>query len=150
MTAPATLFIEREFMAAPERVFAAFEDIGAWWSPAELKVVTAENDFRVGGRFRLVMAPPGSGLQVIVTGRYLEIERPWRLVFTHVFQGDDPWTHEVGLIDRDTRVEIELQATADGTRLTLTQSELPEAAREAIGGGWGGILEGLAAYLRQA
>ena len=150
MTEPASLRLERDFAAGPERVFAAFEDIGAWWTPAELRVVAAENDFRVGGRFRIVMAPPGGGPRVIVTGRYLEIERPRRLVFTHVFQGDDPWMHEVGLIDRDTRVEIELQATTEGTRLTLTQSELPESAREAIGGGWGGILEGLAAYLRQA
>lgn len=150
MTDPARLHLERDFTAAPERVFDAFEDIGAWWTPAELRVAKAENDFRVGGRFRIVMTPPGGGLQVIVTGRYLEIERPRLLVFTHVFQGDDPWMREVGLIGRDTRVEIELRETAEGTRLTLTQSELPEAAREAIGGGWGGILEGLAAYVLKA
>ena len=69
-------------------------------------------------------------------GRFLEIDRPKRLVFT--------WSSEYA--GEDSRVTLEFEAQQDRTRLTLTHERLPsKKAIEMHTQGWSAILDKLAA-----
>ena len=60
------------------------------------------------------------------SGRFLEITRPRRIVFT--------WTSPHA--GQDTRVTLDFAAAGERTLLTLTHERLPEAMVEAHRGGW--------------
>lgn len=99
--------------------------------------VEAEVDLRVGGRFRIVMRDRDT--EIDHTGRYLVVEPPTRLVFTWMsaFTGPEP-----------SLVTIDLEPDgADATRLRLVHSELPEAMAASHRGGWGTMLDRLAAVI---
>ena len=56
-----SLTLTRRFDAAPARVFSAWTDpekITRWFGPEKVKVVNAESDPRVGGRYRIVARGP--------------------------------------------------------------------------------------------
>jgi len=109
--------ITRRFDATPDRVFEAWlnpELISAWmFGPAvrEEEVVRITNDPRVGGSFSFVVRRQGEEINHV--GEYLEIQRPWRLVFT--------WGIDVA---EGSRVVINITAEGAGCELTLTH-ELP-------------------------
>jgi uncharacterized protein YndB with AHSA1/START domain len=115
--APSQVRVTRHFDATPDRVFDAWlnpELIGAWmFGPAvrEEEVVRITNDPRVGGSFSFVVRRQGEEINHV--GEYLEIQRPWRLVFTW---GID----EAG----GSRVVIDIIVQDAGCELTLTH-ELP-------------------------
>jgi uncharacterized protein YndB with AHSA1/START domain len=83
---PIQVCVTRRFDAAPDRVFDAWlnpELIRAWmFGPAVRgeEVVRITNDPRVGGSFSFVVRRQGEEINHV--GEYLEIQRPWRLVFT--------------------------------------------------------------------
>ena len=67
-------------------VFDAFtkpEFVKRWWAPKSrgLEIVQCEADVRVGGAYIYALARAGE-VVVTFTGRYLEIERPKRVVYT--------------------------------------------------------------------
>ena len=115
--APIQVRVTRRFDATPYRVFDAWlnpELIGAWmFGPAvrEEEVVRITNDPCVGGSFSFVVRRQGEEINHV--GEYLEIQRPWRLVFTW---GID----EAG----GSRVVIDIIAQDAGCELMLTH-ELP-------------------------
>jgi uncharacterized protein YndB with AHSA1/START domain len=130
--------VERWMPAPPNRVFEAWLDPGSmarWLSPTGHAVVAS--DPRPGGRFRIVMI--GEDTQIEHVGRYLELEPGRRLRFTW----SSPYT------GGDSLVTVELEAASDGTRLTLVHERLPEEHREPHAGGWGRMLDLLAAELAQ-
>jgi uncharacterized protein YndB with AHSA1/START domain len=137
---PPSLCIVRVLPARPEEVFDAWidpESLRTWMCPGAMSVSAVEVDARVGGSFRIVMR--GAQGDVEHTGRYREIRRPERLVFT--------WASRI-TAGRETLVTIELRARADGTELTLTHAELPDdETRRLHQGGWASIVEKLAAQL---
>jgi uncharacterized protein YndB with AHSA1/START domain len=116
-TTPIQVRVTRRFDATPDRVFDAWLNpgsIGAWmFGPAvrEEEVVRITNDPRVGGSFSFVVRRQGEEINHV--GEYLEIRRPWRLVFTW---GID----EAG----GSRVVIDIIAQDAGCELMLTH-ELP-------------------------
>ena len=105
---------------APERVFDAFLDtrmIGRWmFGPAlrEEEIVRLELDPRVGGSFSFVVRRQGQEINHV--GKYLEINRPRRLVLT--------WAVEAPVTD-DSRVTVDIRATPPGCELTLTHEMHP-------------------------
>ena len=111
--------VTRRFSAAAERVFDAWLDsamIGRWMFGRALRdeeIVRLTLDPRVGGRFSFVVRRAGEEIDHI--GRYLELERPRRLVFT--------WSIAPEPEDA-SRVVVEIVPTEDGCELTLTH-ELP-------------------------
>ncbi|MGH8457279.1 MAG: SRPBCC family protein [Stenotrophobium sp.] len=134
----ATLTLTRQYPHPREKVFRAWTDAQAlkrWFLPsAEHRVVLAEADARVGGRYRIVVQGP-DGEQHGVSGVYREIAEPARLVFTWTFQSKPA---------AESLVTIELREHARGTELVLTHERLPdEASRARHEHGWTGCLQHL-------
>lgn len=129
------LIIRKHLPAAPAVVF------DAWTTPAHmanwLSPMTSASvprlDLRVGGEFQIDMH--GEEKSYVHTGKYLEIDRPNKLVFTWVSEGTQ---------QEETVVTIELQEKAGGTELTLTHERFPSAkAKENHNQGWTAIVEKL-------
>lgn len=142
---PLRVRVTRRFSASPERVFDAFldpEKAGRFmFATATGQMVRAEVDARVGGEY--VFTDRRGEEDVEHFGRYLEIDRPRRLVFSFSVDRADP--------DGD-RVAIDIVPLESGCELTLTHEMKPEWADYAgrTTEGWTGMLEGLAAVLGEA
>lgn len=136
----ATVRVGRDFAFPAERVFDAWLNaatMSRWLfaTPAGT-MVRAEADPVAGGRFTFVDRRDGVDIEHL--GRYLEIDRPRRLVFEFAVP---KFSAEY------TRVEVEIVATGDGCRLDLTHRGVLPDYREVTTQGWTGILDGLAASL---
>ena len=142
MDAPAETIvrIERHIAAPPERVFDAWLDpvsMARWMSP--IGHAEAEVEPTVGGRLRVTMV--GDGRRIEHTGKYhREVDPHRRLVFTwrSPYTGPNP-----------SVVTVDLSASDGGTHLVLTHEFLPPDAVDAHAGGWGSMLDRLAAELTQ-
>ena len=128
------------------RVKATAEQIFDLWTKPDLMVrwmssypgavdCKASCDLRPGGAFSLVMSLGESSREV--SGTYVEIDRPRKLVFTWI----GPLTNNV-----NTLVTVELNPRGDNeTDLVLTHERLPTPAiHEGHTKGWGIILDHLA------
>jgi uncharacterized protein YndB with AHSA1/START domain len=127
------------------RVKAPAEQIFDLWTKPDLMVrwlspfpgtvdCKASCDLRPGGAFSLVMVSGESSREV--SGTYVQIDRPRKLVFTWI----GPLTNNV-----NTLVTLELNPRGDETDLVLTHERLPTAAIvEGHTMGWGHILDHLA------
>jgi uncharacterized protein YndB with AHSA1/START domain len=138
-----TVRVTRRFDAPPERVFDAWldpETAGRWlFATATGQMVRTEVDARVGGRYTFTDRRDGEDVEH--TGEYVEIDRPRRLVFTFAVPRFSALV---------TRVVIDIVPQGTGCELTLThEGVLPEYATRTEGG-WGMILDGLAAALGRA
>ncbi|THD44376.1 MAG: SRPBCC domain-containing protein [Bradyrhizobium sp.] len=127
------------------RVKAAAEEIFDLWTRPELMVrwmspfpgavdCKASCDLRPGGAFSLLMLSGDSRREV--SGAYVQVDRPRKLVFTWA----GPLTNNV-----TTLVTLELDPRGEETDLTLTHERLPTTAIvEGHTKGWGHILDHLA------
>jgi activator of HSP90 ATPase len=110
--------LKAEFSAPPETIFKA------WLSSEEHGEMTgspAQIEPRVGGVF--------TAWDGYITGKTLELKPHSRIV--------QAWrTGEFGDADPDSRLEIELEAVTNGTRLKLTHSNIPEGQAESYKTGW--------------
>ena len=78
------LRLTRTIAGSPDAVFRAWTDpeqLARWFGPGAFTVVRAELDLRAGGAYRIVF-DAGDGEPVTLTGEYVEIDPPRRLVFT--------------------------------------------------------------------
>ena len=142
LVADACLKIRRTFPASAERLFGCFTEpahLLRWWGPQGTTCPNAEVDLREGGNYRLEILAPSGALSV-VSGEYLEIEPPNRLVFTWRWD-DTP--------EEQTRVTLEFRAlAADRVELSLTHERFPDDARADLHGeGWSSSLECLLVLL---
>ena len=127
------------------RVKAGADEIFDLWTRPELMVrwmspfpgavdCRASCDLRPGGAFSLVMSSKEAIREV--SGTYVQIDRPRKLVFTWM----GPLTNNVS-----TLVTLELDPRGDETDLVLTHERLPTTAIvEGHTKGWGIILDHLA------
>jgi uncharacterized protein YndB with AHSA1/START domain len=130
--------VRRRVKARAEEVFDLWtrpDLMVRWMSPFPGAVdCKASCDLRPGGAFSLAMSSQESSREV--SGTYVEVERPRKLVFT--------WTG--ALTDNvNTLVTVELTPRGDETDLVLTHERLPTSAIvEGHTRGWGLILDHLA------
>lgn len=136
------IFSEIDIGAPPEQVFRALvdpEQVLRWWGQAGVyQCKEFRADVRPGGRWRSAGIGP-DGRQFEVSGEYLEVDPPRRLVHSWIAS----WTG-----DAKTVVSWELQPTAGGTSLRLRHSGL--AAHPGIGEnyrGWPRMLGWIKALL---
>jgi uncharacterized protein YndB with AHSA1/START domain len=120
--------VSRHFDESPERLFDALLDpemIGKWmFGPAlrEEEVLRIVADARVGGSFSFLVRRQGREIDHI--GKYREIDRPRRLVFTWGVAGDS---------EDESLVVIEIVPQGAGAELTLTHEIDPKWADYASG-----------------
>jgi uncharacterized protein YndB with AHSA1/START domain len=106
------IVISREFDAPRRRVFEAWtnpEHVKQWYGCGESHLISCEIDLRVGGTYRYVLLGP-DGAEHTMTGEYLEIVRPDRLVYTERyvfrdFRSDDAFV-TVTFAERDGRTRL--------------------------------------------
>lgn len=132
--------------AAPEAVFDAWvipEIRRKWWRNVRGEGPTVcEIDARVGGRYTIKQLGSGSETadindmyEWVMTGEFLEVERPTRLVFTwNVNNPADPIV--------DQRVEVTFHATAGGTRVEVTHNGIHSTEiRDGTKAGWESMIK---------
>lgn len=136
MNAPdlTTLRMSRHIRAPREKVFDAFVKqalVGAWQCPRGMRVEMASVDARPDGAWRVEMRAR-DGTRFIVGGRYQEVTRPSRLVYTWRWEGDPNPMPQI-----ETLIEVTLVEREDGTDLTMVHSGFPAAAaRDGHAQGW--------------
>ncbi|MGD9697171.1 MAG: SRPBCC family protein [Thermoleophilia bacterium] len=82
------ILVTRVFDAPAELIFAAYttpELVKRWWGFEDHEWLVCESDPVVGGRWRFVTREAG-GMEVAFNGEYLEVEPPYRLVATEVYE----------------------------------------------------------------
>jgi uncharacterized protein YndB with AHSA1/START domain len=123
-----------EIAVPPERVFRALtEEVAAWWGSPELYQVTEwESDLRVGGRWRS-SGKDVQGKSFSVSGEYLEIDPPHRLVQS--WQPD--WDGGARSV-----IRYQLEPFAEGTRVVVHHEGFGDrsAACQAHADGWERVL----------
>jgi uncharacterized protein YndB with AHSA1/START domain len=141
MTAPnrtdLTVTVVHDYLAAPEQVFDAWLDpqTARKWLFATPEGVMQRVEIAplVGGAF--VIAEQRGEMLVEHHGKYVELDRPRRIAFDFTAMRDAP----------ATRVSFDVEAVAEGARVTLTHQIDPawatylDRARE----GWATMLDGL-------
>jgi uncharacterized protein YndB with AHSA1/START domain len=136
-------------IAAPvERVFRALSDpkeLVQWWgSPETYRAHLWEADFRVGGKWR-VEGKSAAGKPYSVSGEFLEIAKPTRIVQTWVYDWDS------GKDQPPTTLTYLLENIPGGTHVTVRHEGF--ASREdcgSHGAGWERVLHWLEDYLEKA
>ncbi len=118
-----TLILQRSFDAPRVLVWKAWteaEHLMRWICPAGFRVLFAEADLRIGGKWRSGMRSP-EGEEYIHAGEYLEIDPPSRLVFTHKWERNDlepRVTTEITVVlnERDGKTDMIFVQSGLGTR----------------------------------
>lgn len=138
------LNLECTLDAGPERVFPMLTEateLVKWWGPHGFFLPAVELNLAEGGQYRFRMTPP-DGEPFHLSGEFLEIDPPWRLVYT--FRWEEPAPD-----DRDTVVDLSLASTGEGTRVVLSQGPFLTEERLALHRtGWTESFEKLQAVLR--
>ncbi|QGM46759.1 SRPBCC family protein [Methylocystis heyeri] len=136
-----TLVMRRTFDAPRILVWKAWTEsdhLMRWMCPANFNVTFAENDLRIGGRWRSGMRSP-EGEDFVHCGEYLEIEKPSRLVFSH------GWERNHLEPAADTRITVVLDEIGGKTRMIFVHAGLAtETSACSHREGWTGAFENLA------
>lgn len=137
------LNLECTLDAPPEEVFRMLTEsteLVKWWGPHGFVIPAAELSLTEGGNYRFRMAPP-EGEPFHLSGEFLEIDPPWRLVYTFLWEEPTP-------DDRETVVDLSLGSTGEATRLVLSQGPfLTDERLELHRSGWTESFEKLQAVL---
>lgn len=136
-----TLRIRRIIPATKERLFRAWtepEQVTRWWTIGEgWRAEFAEIDLRVGGRFK-VRNRPRAGEPILITGEFLEVEPPDKLVYTWRFE---PTNSEESVIT------VEFNEMGDQTEVSITHERLSREMGPSAAAGWESALESLAQFI---
>jgi uncharacterized protein YndB with AHSA1/START domain len=111
-------------------VWAKAKNMKEWLAPPGYAALTAEADFRVGGQYHLRMMEMQTGMPINVSGTYIEICPPEKVVYT--------WP--LGMI-----VTVQFHSRGDSTEVVLQQESCPsEKSRDQHATGWNLCLDRLA------
>ncbi|MEO8529258.1 MAG: SRPBCC domain-containing protein [Pseudolysinimonas sp.] len=131
--------IHRVVPQSVEEVWAAFtvgDHLAAWFWPARFQT-TVSIDLQVGGSFRIASEPAG----LAVSGNYVEIDEPARLVHTWRWDGED----------EETLVTMTFREVDGGTGITILHERFAdEETGQQNALGWQSCLDRLASGIVQA
>jgi uncharacterized protein YndB with AHSA1/START domain len=122
-----TLRLTCRLDAPRERVFRALTDaseLARWFGPRGGTLPELSLELRVCGRYRFTMKPPGCE-RFHLSGEFLEVEFPHRLVYTFRYEEPAP-------DDRETVVVLALAALGQTTEIFLLQDPFATAERLAL------------------
>ena len=143
------LRMTRTFDATPDRVFAAWTDpeqFGQWFGPVGVKTVSCEIDARVGGAWGLVGEHDNA--RMAVSGKYVEIEPPDRLVYTFAWHEKGDFALPRG---QESVVTVVFTPVGQRTEMIFTQAVFRnEEAVAAHNRGWTDSFDKLGDILRRA
>ena len=109
-----------------------------WWTIGEgWKTSFVDVDLRVGGRFAVRNEQAG-GDPLLITGEFLVVQPPDKLVYTWRFQLPKP---------EDTLVTVEFRSVGDATEVFVTHEHSSKDMGPSAVAGWNAALEGLASLL---
>jgi uncharacterized protein YndB with AHSA1/START domain len=141
------LVITRVFDAPRHRVWDAWTDpkqMAKWWGPHGFTNPVFEMDVRPGGAILIHMKRPGPDSPTMpVTGAFVEVVKPEKLVFTHSAYGNEN-------LNTVTFSEQNVKTTV---RLEMVFTKLTGDASQAIAGARAGLnqsFERMAALLAEA
>lgn len=133
-----TLHVTRRFAAPRERVFRAWTEPAAlvrWWWPWNPTIAI---DLRPGGTYRVAAEHPGAR-ELAVSGEFLEVKPPERVVYTFAWDGDE----------RVTQVAVEFRDLGEATEVILRHTGSATAEeRDNHGHGWNDCLDRLRDQVR--
>jgi uncharacterized protein YndB with AHSA1/START domain len=138
-----SITIDRTFDAPRELVWKAWtepERLAKWagCDGTHVPLSTIEVDLRPGGTFRWIMVSDADGDRREISGTYLEVVEPERLVFTWRESSESVVT--ITLTDRGDKTEMRLQ------QVGFTSTVLEYGLRD-VRDGMGEEIDRLAAYL---
>ncbi|MDH3450795.1 MAG: SRPBCC domain-containing protein [Gammaproteobacteria bacterium] len=137
------LQLVRHYPHPRERVFAAWahpQQLVKWWGPKGVHIPHYRIDVRADGEWETTMRNEDGG-EFFVSGKFVEISPPARLVFTWAWSNDGVRGHE-------TTVTVEFEAKDGGTELRLTQAPFESnESRNLHNEGWTSSLQCLATHL---
>lgn len=113
--------IDRVFDAPRTLVWRAFTDpklLPRWMGPAQYEMTTSEMDVRPGGKYRWVWRLD-DGKDLTITGRFLEVDRPNRMVTVETMDPRMGESHNVTLFTEKggkTTVSIRIKVADKATR----------------------------------
>ncbi|WP_428643392.1 SRPBCC family protein [Roseibium sp.] len=144
------VIVEGLFRATPQRIFRAFtepEEVSCWFVPRDGRLVSAEIDLKVGGKWCFVIERTDEK-QIHFEGEYLVIDAPRRLDFS--------WRHVQQFADgrreaTDTsKVSVTFTEAGKATEVRLSHEAIKsEDARRGVGGGWNGCFGRLANFVSE-
>lgn len=141
-----TLVITRLFDAPRELVFKLWSEpthLARWVGPRDYPAMQADNDFRVGGKWRIGLRATDGSEDLWQSGVYREIEPPRKLAFTFAWEG-----MKGGTPPNETFVTIELEDVNGKTRMTFKQFLFDTVSnRNGHRGGWDSTFDRFDEYL---
>jgi len=131
MTETRTVHVQRIMPATPEEVFDEWldpESLREWMCPRPTRCVTVTVEPRVGGLFRFDVDDQGTS--VLITGKFVSIERPRLLSFT--------WTNSYWVDPTTTStVTVTFEPLQDDqTLMSIEHTLLPAEEYENFHDGW--------------
>ena len=141
----ASLTVKRMFAASRERVFHAWtqpQALEQWFRPMGMTLTVTRLDLYIGGGFQFSLVEP-DGAQSTVSGKYLEVTPPEKLMFT--------WSSR-STNEEDTLVTVTFaERGAASTEVILKHERLADDAMVTLhSGGWGSCMDILNTLLTQA
>jgi uncharacterized protein YndB with AHSA1/START domain len=128
-----TLRLTRTIQAPVAKVFEAWTQpahMQNWCCPDPTGKLDIEQDFRVGGKYRLRMNM-SEGKVATAYGEYREIDAPRKVVYT--WEWEEPEHH----MDVDTLITVEFVEKDGGTEVRMTHEGIPTTeARDGHNEGW--------------
>jgi uncharacterized protein YndB with AHSA1/START domain len=143
MTEAPVARVQRVMPATPEVVFDQWldpESLAEWMCPRPSRCVAITVEPRVGGTVRFDV--DSLGTSVLITGRFLAIDRPHLLRFTWS-NSDWPDPTAVSVVN-----VVFAPSGDDQTLMSIEHSLMPPDRFEEFQNGWAGVCDQLAAFLR--
>lgn len=148
-TSDRELVVTRSFNGPARIVFEAWvkpELFQRWWAPRSFGVylVAYEADVRTGGAYRLVMGHPSLEQPMAFFGRYIEVTRPARLVWTNDEGAEGGAVTTVTFEESDGATQVVVH------ELYPSKEALDEAIASGSTSGWGEQFDQLDALIAPA